>query len=55
VAARLSGQAQEGEMVISEATVRKGGLDTTGHEFRSLTLKGKEKPFDAWVYRAGAP
>ena len=53
VAARLSGQAQEGEMVISDATVRSGGLDPAGYEPRTLTLKGKEEPFDAWVYRAG--
>jgi adenylate cyclase len=55
VAARLSGQAREGEMVISEDTVSAGGLDTTGHESLTLILKGKEEPFDAWVYRAGAP
>jgi len=54
VASRLSGQAQEGEIVISEHTVRSAGLDTTGYDFRSLTLKGKEDPFDAWVYRAKA-
>jgi adenylate cyclase len=53
VAARLSGQAQEGEMVISDETVRIGGLDPTGYEQRTLTLKGKDEPFEAWVYGAG--
>jgi adenylate cyclase len=52
VASRLSGQAQAGEMIVSEATVRSGGLEVTGHESRTLTLKGKEEPMHVWVYRA---
>ena len=52
ITSRLSDQAQQGEMLVSEATVSGAGLDTSGHELRSLTLKGKEEPFAAWVYAA---
>ena len=51
---RLAGQAQMGEIVISDDACRSAGLDSAGLEFRSLTLKGKENPVDAWIYRAGA-
>jgi adenylate cyclase len=54
IAARLSSQAQEGEIVISADTVRSAGLDTAGHEFRSVDLKGKEEPLDVWVQRVRA-
>lgn len=54
IAARLTGQAEAGEIVISDTTKRKSGLDLPGLEFRSMTLKGKEEPFDAWVYRSEA-
>ncbi len=54
IAARLTGQAKAGEVVVSDDTIRKAGLDTAGLEFRSLTLKGKEDPVDVWVYRSGA-
>jgi adenylate cyclase len=49
VAARLASQAAAGEVVLSESTVRKAGLDTDGLEKRTLTLKGKSRPVDAWV------
>jgi len=50
---RLAGQAQTGEIVVSNDAFRSAGLDKAGLEFRSLTLKGKEAPVDAWVDRAG--
>ena len=52
IAARLTGQAKAGEIVISDDTYRKAGVDMAGLEFRSLALKGKEDPVDAWVYRS---
>lgn len=54
IAARLTGQAKTGELVASDETYRRAGLDTTGLEFRSLNLKGKEGPFAAWVYQSGS-
>jgi adenylate cyclase len=49
VAARLASQAAAGEVVLSERTVQKAGLDTTELEKRTLTLKGKSEPMDVWV------
>jgi class 3 adenylate cyclase len=51
VAARLASQAAAGEVVLSESTVRKAGLDTAGLEKRRLALKGKSEPMDVWVLR----
>ncbi len=51
VAARLASQAAAGEVVLSESTVRKAGLDTTNLERRTLALKGKSEPMDVWVVR----
>ncbi len=51
IAARLTGQAKAGEIVISNDTKRRAGLDMAGLEFRSFALKGKEDPVDAWIYR----
>lgn len=51
VAARLASQAAAGEVVLSESTVRKAGLDTAGLERRTLALKGKSEPVDVWVMR----
>jgi adenylate cyclase len=52
VASRLGGQALAGEIVISETTRQMAGLPKDELEFRSLTLKGKESPVDAWIYRS---
>jgi adenylate cyclase len=52
VASRLGGQAGTGEIVISETTRKLASLDKKDLEFRSLTLKGKEAPVDAWFYSA---
>jgi adenylate cyclase len=54
IASRLAGQAAAGEIVISAEARSMAGLDEDALEFRSLSLKGKEKPVDAWIYRAGA-
>jgi len=48
-AARLASQAGTGEVVISESTAQKAGLDTTNLEKRTLELKGKSSPMDVWV------
>ena len=53
VAARLASQAAVGEIVLSESTVRKAGLETTGLEKRTLELKGKSQPTDVWVMTVG--
>lgn len=52
IAARLAGQAKTGEIVISDATSRSARMDTAGHELRTLSLKGKEEPIEAWIYTA---
>jgi adenylate cyclase len=52
VASRLGGQAQTGQIVISDSTRETAGLDTGGMAFRSLQLKGKTEPIDAWIYDA---
>jgi adenylate cyclase len=49
VAARLTSQAAAGEIVLSESTVQKADLDPAGLEKRTLELKGKDQPMDAWV------
>jgi class 3 adenylate cyclase len=44
VAARLASKAAAGEVVLSESTVRKAGVDTADLEKRRLALKGKSEP-----------
>jgi adenylate cyclase len=51
-AARLTGLAGEGEILISAEAATACGLDTTGLERRTLELRGKEQSVDAWVARA---
>ncbi len=51
VAARLASHASAGEVVLSESTVQRAGLDTTGLEKRTLELKGKRSPVDVWVVK----
>jgi adenylate cyclase len=53
VAARLASQAAAGEIVLSENTVRKAGLETSDLEKRTLELKGKSQPIDVWVMTVG--
>lgn len=51
IAARLASQAARGELVISERTAQKAGVDTSKLEKRTLDLKGKSEPMDVWVMR----
>jgi adenylate cyclase len=51
-AARLTGLAEAGEILISAEAATAGGLETTGLERRTLELRGREQSVDAWV--AGA-
>lgn len=50
-ASRLASQAASGEIVISENTAQKAGIDTASLEKRTLELKGKSAPLDVWVMR----
>lgn len=50
-AARLSTNAQKGEILISEPAYRASGLEPDGLERRALTLKGKSEPVNVWVMR----
>ncbi len=50
--ARLSSVAGAGEVLISVAAARAGGLDVTGLEQRHLTVKGRTEPIDVVVLRA---
>jgi adenylate cyclase len=51
-AARLTGLAGAGEILISAEAATAGGLETTGLHSRTLELRGKEHTVDAWVGRA---
>jgi adenylate cyclase len=51
-AARLTSMAKAGEIVMSDATARAAGLDTSGLEQRTLELRGREQSVDAWVQPA---
>jgi adenylate cyclase len=48
-AARLASNAGQGEILISAAAVGPAGLDTAGLERRTLDLRGRQEPIDAWV------
>ncbi len=54
VAARLASAAAAGEVVLSESTVSKSGLDKARLEKRTLALKGKSEEVDVWVMRVQA-
>jgi adenylate cyclase len=51
-AARLTGVAGAGEILISVEAATAGGLETTGLERRTLELRGKDQAVDAWVATA---
>jgi adenylate cyclase len=53
VAARLASQAAAGEVILSESTVQKAGVDTASLEMRRVELKGKSEPMEVWVMRVG--
>jgi adenylate cyclase len=50
--ARLTSIAGAGEVLISAEAATIGGLDTSGLEQRTLELRGREQPMDAWVAAA---
>jgi len=51
-AARLTGLAGAGEILISVEAAAAGGLETTGLERRTLELRGRKESVDAWVSKA---
>jgi len=53
--ARLSAAAAPGEVVLSGAAVAATDADTSTLERRSLVLKGKAEPFEAWVWKVSDP
>jgi len=53
-AARLSGKAAAGEILISQETATAADLDTSGMERRDLELKGKTAPMTVYVMKLGA-
>lgn len=53
--ARLASLASAGEIIMTEATRSAAGLPTMGLERRSLELKGRTAPVDAWLLRVGSP
>jgi adenylate cyclase len=50
-AARFTGLAGAGDILISAEAAIAGGLDTTGLERRTLELRGRDQRIDAWVAR----
>ncbi len=49
IASRLGSHAAAGEVVISDSTVLKSGIETSHLERRTLEQKGKSEPMDVWV------
>jgi class 3 adenylate cyclase len=47
--ARLTSQANPGEIVLSEAIRASAGLEPEGMQARQFNLKGKSETVDAWV------
>ncbi len=54
LAARLASVAGTGEVVISDESIRSAGMTTDGLESRTLHLKGKTEPVQAWILKVGA-
>lgn len=52
-AARLTGLAGAGEILISAEAATAGGLEQTGLERRTLKLPGRDQSVDAWVTTPG--
>lgn len=50
-ASRLASRASAGEIIISESTFHKAGIGAENLDQRTLELKGKSEPMDAWVIR----
>jgi adenylate cyclase len=53
-AARLTGLAGAGEILISAEAATAGDLDTAGLERRTLELRGRDQSLDAWVARSNS-
>jgi adenylate cyclase len=53
LAARLSSQAADGEILVSEAAARSGSLMLENTERRELTLKGIDNPVGTFLIRLG--
>src|SRR6266542_3181297 len=53
-AARLTGLAGAGEILISAEAATAGGLETAGLERRTLELRGRDQSLDAWVARSNS-
>jgi adenylate cyclase len=51
-AARLTGLAEAGEILISVESALAAGLETGGLERRTLELRGKDETVDAWVAKS---
>lgn len=51
VAARRASQAAAGEILLSDSTLQKSGVDSSNLEKRRLELKGKSEAQDVWVMR----
>ena len=50
--ARLASSAEAGEILVSAAAAQAAGLETTGLERRTLSLRGRDESVDAWVAKA---
>jgi adenylate cyclase len=50
-AARLSGLAGAGEVLVSADAATAAGIDTTGLEKKTLEIRGRDQSLDAWVVR----
>jgi class 3 adenylate cyclase len=51
VAVRRASQAAAGEILFSDSTPQKSGVDSSNLEKRRLELKGKSEAQDVWVMR----
>jgi len=50
-ASRLGSDAETGELLVSDATVRAAGIATDGLSPRRVELRGRAEPIDAWSER----
>jgi adenylate cyclase len=53
-AARLTGLAGSGEVLISAEAALAAELETTALEHRTLEIRGRDRPVDAWVAKVDA-
>lgn len=50
-ASRLGSEAETGELVLSDATVRAAGIATVGLSAKRVELRGRAEPLDVWSER----